>query len=79
MAPTARTIIVALDLSKALDTINIYTLMRMLLHTRIPGTIITVFANYFNGRKAYTTYRNHIASQHQLKLAFHVVASSHSH
>ena len=55
MAPPARTITVALDMSKAFDTINIHTLIRMLLQTNIPGTIIKFIANYIKGRKAYTT------------------------
>ena len=59
MAPPARTITVALDMSKAFDTINIHTLIRKLLHTNIPGTIIKFIANYIKGRKAYTTYINH--------------------
>ena len=40
MAPHARTITVALDMSKAFDTINIHTLIRKLLQTMIPDTII---------------------------------------
>ena len=59
-APPARTITVALDMSKAFDTINIHTLIRKLLQTNIPGTIIKFIANYIKGRKAYTTYRQHI-------------------
>ena len=65
MAPPARTITVALDMSKAFDTINIYTLIRKLLQTNIPGTIIKFIANYIKGRKAYTTYRNHTSKQLQ--------------
>ena len=67
MAPPVRTITVALDVSKAFDTINIHTLIRKLLHTMIPGTIIKFIANYIKKRKAYTTYRNHTSSQHQFK------------
>ena len=59
MAPPARTITVALDMSKAFDTINIHTLIRKLLQTNIPDTIIKFIANYIKGRKAYITYRNH--------------------
>ena len=55
MAPPARTITVALDMSKAFDTINIHTLIRKLLQTNIPGTIIKFIANYIKGHKAYTT------------------------
>ena len=57
-----RTITVALDMSKAFDTINIRTLIRKLLQTKIPGTIIKFTANYIKGRKDYTTYGNHTSS-----------------
>ena len=67
MAPPARTITVALDMSKAFDTINIHTLIRKLLQTNIPGTIIEFIANYIKGRKAYITYRNHASKQRQFK------------
>ena len=67
MAPPARTITVALDMSKAFDTINIHTLIRKLLQTNIPGTIIKFIANYIKGRKAYTTYINHTSKQRQFK------------
>ena len=61
----ARTITVALDMSKAFDTISIHALIRELLQTKIPGIIIKFIANYIKGRKAYTTYRNHTSSQRQ--------------
>ena len=67
MAPPARTITVALDMSKAFDTINIHTLIRKMLQTKIPGTIIKFIANYIKRRKAYTTYRKHNSSQRQFK------------
>ena len=63
MAPPARTITVALDMSKAFDTINIHTLIRKLLQTIILGTIIKFIANYIKGRKTYKTYRNHTSRQ----------------
>ena len=63
MALPARTITVALDMSKAFDTINIHTLIRNLLHTNILGTIIKFIANYIKGRKAYTTFINHTSSR----------------
>ena len=74
-----RTITVALDMSKAFDTINIHTFIRKLLQTNIPVTIIKLIGNYIKGRKAYTTYRNDTSIQRQFKLAFPKVASSHSH
>ena len=53
-APTARTITVALDMSKAFDTINIHTLIRKLLQTKFPGM-------------QSTQYRNHTSRQCQFK------------
>ena len=47
MAPPARTITVALDMSKAFDTINIHTLIRKLLQTNIQGTIITELVSLY--------------------------------
>ena len=67
MATPARTITVALDMSKAFNTINIHTLIRKLLQTNIPGTIIKFIANYIKRRKAYTIYINHKSSQRQFK------------
>ena len=66
MAPPVWTITVTLYMSKAFDT-NIHTLIRKLLHTKIPGIIIKFIANYIKGRKAYTTYINHTYSQRQFK------------
>ena len=54
-------------MSKVFDTINIHTLIRNLLQTNIPGTIIKFIANYIKGRKAYTTYINHTSKQRQFK------------
>ena len=63
MDPHARTITVTFDMSKAFDTINIHILIRKLLQTKIPGTIIKFIANYIKGRNAYTTYINHTSSR----------------
>ena len=62
-----RTLTVALDMSKDFDRINIHTLIRKLLQTNIPGTIIKFIANYIKGRIVYTTYRNHASSQRQFQ------------
>ena len=67
MAPPVRTITVALDMSKAFDTINIHTIIRKLLQINFPGTIIKFIANYIKGRKTYTTYRNNTSKQRQFK------------
>ena len=78
MAPPARTITVALDMSKAFDTINIHTPIRKLLQLKIPGIIIKFIENYIKGRKTYTT---EITQPHNVnsKLAFNKVASFHQH
>ena len=60
MAPHARTITVALDMSKAFDTINIHSLIRKLLQTNIPGRIIKFIASYIKGRKP----TQHIETRH---------------
>ena len=67
MDPPARTITVALDMSKSFDKINVHTLIRNLLQTKIPDTINKFIANYIKGRKAYTTYINPTSSQRQFK------------
>ena len=54
-------------MSKPFDTINIHTLIRKLLQTKIPGTLIKFIVNYIKGRKVYTTYINHTSSQRQFK------------
>ena len=79
MAPPARTITVALDMSKAFDTINIHTPIRKLLQTNIPGTIMNFIANYIMGRKP--TQHIEITHRHNVnsKLVFHKVASFHQH
>ena len=61
----ARTITVALDMSKAFDTVNI--LIEKLLQTSTPGTVIKFVVNYINGRKAYTTFSNHKFIQRRVK------------
>ena len=54
-------------MSKAFDTINIHTLVRGLLRTNIPGTIVEFVANCIRERRAYATYRNHTSKQRQFK------------
>ena len=65
--PPARTIAVALDMSKAFDTVDIHTLTKKLLDTQIPPIIIKFIANYIIGRKAFTTYNNKTSTQRQFK------------
>ena len=65
--PPERTITVALDMSKAFNTVNIHTLTHKLHQTNIPHNIIKYIANYIKGRKAYTTFRNKTSTQRQFK------------
>ena len=67
MAPPVHSITVALDISKAFDTINIHTQIRKLIQTNIPGTIKKFIANYIKRRKAYTIYRYHTSIERQFK------------
>ena len=67
MAPPARAITVALDMSKAFDTVNTHTLNRKQLQTSTPGTILKFVANYINGRKAYSSFRKYMSIQRQVK------------
>ena len=54
-------------MSKAFNILNIHTLIRKLLQTNIPGTIIKFIANYTKGRKTYTPYRNLTSRQRHFK------------
>ena len=65
--PPERTITVALDMSKAVDTVNIHILTHKLHQTQIPHTIIKYIVNYIKGRKAYTTFRHKTSTQLQFK------------
>ena len=56
--PPQRTVTVALDMSKAFDTVNIHTLIHKLAQTNIPTTVTKFLANYIKGRQAYTLYNN---------------------
>ena len=52
---------------KTFDTINIHTLIRNLLQTKISDTIIKLISDYIKGCKAYKTYRNHTSLHRQFK------------
>ena len=67
MAPPVRTITLALDMSKAFDTINIHTPIRKLPRINISGILIKFIEKYIKWRKAYTTYINHTSRQRQFK------------
>ena len=67
-------------MSKAFDTINIHTLIKKLLQTKIPGTIIKS-SSQTTSRGAKPTQHIEITHPHNVnsKLAFHKVASFHQH
>ena len=79
MASPARTTTVALDMSKAFDTITIHILIRKLPQTNIPSTIMKFLQNTQRDVK----HIQHTETTHpynvNLKLAFLNVASSHPH
>ena len=53
-----RTVMVALDLSEAFDTVNIGILMKIILETTLPPKIKRWLGNYLSGRQIYVTFRN---------------------
>ena len=73
MAPPARTITVALDMSKAFDTLNIHTLIRKLLQTFQAQSLSSSQITSRDAKHIEITHPNNV----NLKLAFHKVASFH--
>ena len=76
MAPPERAITIALDIRKAFDTINIHTLIRKLLQTKIPGTIIKLISRDAKPTQHIETTHPHNVNSN---LAFHKVAYFHQH
>lgn len=66
-APCSRSIMVALDLSKAFDSISIEMLLQDLLETEIPCPIKRWLYNYMNGRQTYVDFRNNTSSYRRMK------------
>ena len=58
---------VALDISKAFDTVNVHKLINKIHDTNIPQNIQKFTANYLKCRKAYTLYNNSKSRQRLLK------------
>ena len=71
MAPPARTITVALDMSNAVDTVNTHPNGKAATDQQnqvsILSTILKFVANHIRGRKAYTSFQNHKSIQRQVK------------
>ena len=57
-APCHRTILVALDLSRAFDTVDHELLLKDILHLELSGTLIKFLCSYLRGRQQYTVFRN---------------------
>ena len=62
-----RIIGVSLDLSKAFDTVNIYSLINKLHQTTISSTIVKFITNYIKGRKGFTLIPNSKSKKQQFK------------
>ncbi len=56
--PCHRTILVAIDLSKAFDTVDHELLLKDILHLELSDTLIKFLCSYLRGRQQYTVFRN---------------------
>ena len=65
--PCERTVLVALDLSRAFDTVSHGQLLDDLLHTTLPNTIIRWIASYLRGRQTYVDFRGHRSTYRKVK------------
>ena len=75
--PHHRTIMVALDMSNAFDTVNTHTLIKKIQNTNIPPTIINLSQTMFKAGKLiqYTTTQtlnNYISKQEYLRAEFYL-------
>ena len=64
--PPQRTVAVALDVSKAFDTVNMHKLIHKLTLTNIPNIIIKYKANYIKGRQTCTQYNGTLSKLKQI-------------
>ena len=60
--PAARTVLVALDLSKAFDTVCHATLLKLINDSTLPGALVRWLATYLHGRQARTLFRDTLSS-----------------
>ena len=60
--PAARTVLVALDLSKAFDTVCHATLLKLINDSTLPGALVRWLATYLHGRQARTLFRDTVSS-----------------
>jgi hypothetical protein len=66
--PPDRTIVVALDLTKAFDSLDHCTLLDKISNTTLPGSITRWLANYLHGRQARTSFRNQVSRKRNIKV-----------
>ena len=52
--PPERTVAIALDMSKAFDTVHLHKLIHKMQQTQIPPTIVKYISNYIKGRTQFT-------------------------
>ena len=60
--PPERTVTVALDLTKAFDSVNITTLIKLLLNSTLHPSLVRWLSAYLRGRQAVTSFRNSFSS-----------------
>ena len=63
----ALAITLAINMSKAFNTVNIHKFINKLIHTNIPNITTGFIANYIRICKAYTIFRDQTSLQCQLK------------
>ena len=59
--PPLRTLLVAIDLTKAFDTVCHIQLLTRLNQSSLPGSIVRWLAAYLHGRKVTTLFKNHLS------------------
>ena len=62
-----RTIEIALDMSKASDTVHLQKLLQKITQTNMPNTVIRFLPNYILNRKRFTLYNNTKSKQTTIK------------
>lgn len=65
--PHARTVLVALDMSRAFDTVNLGILLDKLLQSSLPDHIKRWLSNYLNGRQTYVDFRGTKSKHRKVK------------
>ena len=64
--PPHRTVMVAIDLTKAFDSVDHLSMIDILLRSSLPPAITKWLASYLRGRKAFTTFKGQSSSQNTI-------------